>query len=102
MTNRNPIDRQHTLTPRDYLETPVLFGYQKIVRFVTPPGGTETSRQAAEVLHHLAVAALTKRVNGTQVATKWGFSKQAWSDLLNGRHWPSTTLLIAMMHELRH
>ena len=100
MPNRNLVDRRRTLTPRDYAVEPCRFGHDPDVTFRTPPGGDDTSRHVAEVIHRLVVSVRRQRINGSQVAARWGMSRQTWSDVLNGRHWPSMTGVAAIVAAL--
>jgi hypothetical protein len=97
---RNPIDQRRTLTPRDYLTDPAHFGSPGPVTFHTPPDGDDASRHVAQGLHALAVALRTANINGAQTARNVNVSRQTFSDLLTGRHWPAMTTVIAAITAL--
>jgi len=97
---RNPIDQRRTLAPRDYLTDPTHFGSPGPVMFHTPPDGDDASRHVAQGLHALAVALRTANINGARTARNVNVSRQTFSDLLTGRHWPAMTTVIAAITAL--
>ena len=97
---RNLIDQRRTLTPRDYLTDPAHFGSPGPVTFHTPPDGDDASRHVAQGLHALAVALRTANINGARTARNVNVSRQTFSDLLTGRHWPAATTVIAAITAL--
>ena len=77
-----------------------MFGTPAPVTFHTPPGGDDVSQRTATTLHRLAIQARNRNINGAAAARNWGISRQTWSDLINGRHWPAMTTLAALITAL--
>lgn len=99
---RRPIDRRRTLTPRDYLREPALFGITSGAEFHRPDNGDDISLQLAITLHRCVVAwrAHPHRSTGAELARGFGFSKQTWSDVTAGRRWPGHTVVLALIAQL--
>lgn len=103
-SKRGPIDARRTLTPRDYLERPQLFGEAHDARFTCPADGDRVSLEVSRMLH-VCVCAWRRaphRRSGAALGREFGFSRQTWSDVTRGNRWPGHTVLIALISSLNH
>ena len=98
-TNPAPrsVDRRRRLLPRDYVTQPDRFGVDGDVEFAMPPGGDDASFEIARLVHRLAVVARTSGRCGAQLGRRFQFSRQVFSDVLNGRRWPNASTLAALL-----
>ncbi|MGB3763758.1 MAG: hypothetical protein WA966_11085 [Ornithinimicrobium sp.] len=93
---RRPLDGR-AFTPRDYLADPFEFGRSSDARTRVPDGGDARSLAVAEVQHLLACSIRQRGDRGAaaRAATRFGFSKQHWSNCLLGRAWMGETAMAA-------
>ena len=96
------IDRRRQLTPRDYLTHPHQFGLDPTTAFVLPAGGDQQSMEIARVIHLCIVAwrRIDPRPSGADLGRRYGFSRQTWSLITQGRRWPGHTVLVATIAAL--
>jgi len=105
MTNRTQprsLDKRRLLTPRDYLANPYQFGLDARAEFILPPGGDNESLEIARVVHHCLVAwrRTEHHISGAELGRRFGFSRQSWSTIAQGRRWPGHTVLAAAIAAL--
>ena len=96
------LDRRRRLAPRDYLANPYLFGIDLRAEFVLPPDGDTESLEIARVVHQCFVAWRRNEhhVSGAELGRRFGFSRQTWSTIVQGRRWPGHTVLAAAIAAL--
>lgn len=91
------LDRRRQLSPRDYLTNPYQFGIDPTATFVVPPGGDAESLEVARVIHRCLIAwrRCEPHLSGAELGRRFGFSRQTWSTITQGRRWPGHTVLAA-------
>jgi hypothetical protein len=96
------IDRRRRLAPRDYLTDPHRFGLDPTASFIVPDGGDQQSMEIARVIHLCVVAwrRVEHRPSGADLGRRYGFSRQTWSLITQGRRWPGHTVLAATIAAL--
>jgi hypothetical protein len=97
-TNPAPrsVDSRRQLLPRDYLAEPMRFGVDGDVELTMPFDGDQASFEIARLVHRLAIVARQSGRCGAQLGRRFQFSRQVFSDVLNGRRWPNASTLAAL------
>lgn len=98
-----PLD-QLLLLPRDYLANPHQFGRHANPTWVLPTGGDQVSLHVAQLQHEVAYAlwqAPTPRLTA-QLTQRFGFSKQSYSLVQQGKSWAPLRIMAAQIWALRH
>lgn len=99
----NHLDRRRRLLPRDYLENPDGFGFERRPVYVVPEDGDETSAAVARLQHELVRSWRQRgcRPSGAALGRRFGFSKQTWSRTVLGQRWMGETVMTALVQALR-
>jgi len=90
------LDNRRNLLPRTYFEDPWTFG-TRAAKLTMPPGGDEVSQRIASHLNLLVCAVRERRLTSGQACARFGFCREVWSDVVNGRRWPGETVLTAIL-----
>ena len=96
------IDRQLTLTPRQYATDPHRFGRDPKLTFHIPPGGTETGMKSAAMQHHLVIRWRTMGwPSGAELGRRLNFSRSVWSRTINGYRFAGQVVTNALLMATR-
>ena len=90
------LDNRRNLLPRDYFENPWTFG-TPTAKLTMPSGGDDVSQRVAFHVNVLVRAVREHGLTSRQACTRFGFCREVWSDVVNGRRWPGETVLTAIL-----
>ena len=95
------LDNRRNLTPRDYFEDPWTFGTANS-RLVLPTAGDPVSQRIAWHTHLLVRAVRDQRLSSGSACRRFGFSRDVWSEVVNGHRWPGETIMTAIIDTIHN